>query len=66
MKVLKNYPFDKIELAEKPIHIWEDSPEWEMAYSTWLDRKNPTSDSAWKEGVFLSLYEKHELKGQMT
>jgi len=39
--------------------IWENptivikigDPEWESAYSNWLDQKPPTSSPEWKKGV---------------
>jgi len=38
---------------EPTIRIDEGSPEWDTAFTRWLDMKNPTDSPEWKKGVFL-------------
>ena len=40
---------------DKPsIVITPDQPQWQEAYSRWLDGKNPTDSPEWKKGVYLT------------
>jgi hypothetical protein len=53
MKVLKNYPFDHIDLPKQVLIIKENDTQWDQAYSNWLQGKNPSADPGWKEGAYL-------------
>lgn len=35
----------------------DGSQEWELAYSNWLQGKNPTNDTEWKLGIFATFGE---------
>lgn len=56
--LLKNYPWQAAHLAKQPLVIHQGDVEWEAAYKLWQNGKNPTSNPAWKEGVFFSLEDK--------
>lgn len=56
--LLKNYPWQAAHLAKQPLVIHQGDVEWEAEYKLWQNGKNPTSNPAWKEGVFFSLEDK--------